>query len=171
MVPGMRTYYLFNLYPPREPTHLLSLLMANFVLVLVGIISAILTFMFLLVGDFLRRARYVVATTGIVASVLLIIAPIYLFADLPEAFNADSIANNGNLGPVVTGFFGQTSFTSGGVSIDLTYGGGLGWFVCIVSSVLLLAGTILGTFGIHPLAGRQPMSHPAMQPAADNRRR
>ena len=121
---------------------------ATFFMALGGVIFAILALASLAGGIYIPNARYGLAATGLLASILLIIAPIYIFFGLPDAFNG---ASGGSVtGGTLTGFFGHLSYSYSGSSMDMNYGGGMGWYLALLAFPLLLVGTVLGTMGIRP---------------------
>lgn len=140
-----------------------NLFAVTFFLALVGVIFAILALASLLVGVFRPNARYALAATGLVASILLMIAPLYIFSALPGAF-----AGPGGATPVgvegITGFFGRLTASTSSGSIDVTYGGGIGWYLSILAFVLLFVGTILAVLGIRPVPHPRPYWGMQMEP-------
>lgn len=73
------------------------------------------------------RLRHVCLPVGLVASSLAVIAPVYLFFNLPV----------GTPGTPTTGFFGSTTFAS--------WGGGPGWYLAFVAAVVLSGSTLVGS--------------------------
>jgi len=127
-----------------------------FILVLLGIVLASHALVLIVVGAYWPRTRRAVGAAGIVAAILLILAPIYVFLALPGA------VNSADLGALmrwpIAGFFGQMTIDQGGVVANAVYGGGPAWFLSIASSIPLLAGTLLGMAGIRRVAQPQPAS-------------
>ncbi len=123
-------------------------------LVLGSLVLSIATLAFLLVSVFWPRWGIGTLLTGLIGSLLLLAAPLYLFASLPGALNS-----TGN--SPVTGFFGSS--TSSGLfgTTTYTWGGGSGWFMALVVFVLYLASAAIAFSAARRL---QPLGDVRLQP-------
>ncbi len=104
-------------------------------LVLSSLILSIFGLAFFVVSIFWPRLGIGALITGAIGSVLLLIAPIYLYFALPGA-----ISSSGGSIPV-NSFFG--SYTQNGFfgPVTYTWGGGTGWFMAFVVFVFFLVST------------------------------
>lgn len=126
-----------------------SLFATTLSLAIVALILAATTVALVVICIFRPRSRHMMFVVGLLASLVMIVAVLYIFVALPGIMNGSS----GGIGPAeqITGFFGRSSFTQGPMRLDLSYGGGIGWVLGIMASVLFLVGTISADVGFRPL--------------------
>jgi len=143
------------------PSGIASAVNISFILVLLGLILAILALVLILAGRSRPKLRMAVLLIGLIGSIMLLIAPIYFMATWPGAINdfINSLVPGGLPAgtSLVSGFFGSTTFGPANV----TYGGSIGWIMCIVAFVLLLIGSLIAASGMKaqpaPMAPMPPM--------------
>jgi len=99
-------------------------------LVLASLALSVFTFIFLALSILWPRLGIGALVTGVVGSILLLVAPVYLYFGLPGA-----------IGSPVNGFFG--SYTQPGAPTWYAWGGGTGWFMALVVSGLFIVSTLL----------------------------
>ena len=104
------------------------------IFMLAGFIMAILTLIFLISGIFHPKIGLVAMICGIIGSILVLVAPLYLFAFLPGAMNFWSQPANCPIN-----FFGSTTCDS----THFCSSGSFGWFFAIFTFVLFLIATVL----------------------------
>ena len=158
---GMGGVVCVQYVPGMEP--ITNLFAATFYMALVGLIFAILALAALVSGIFKPNARYALVATGLVSSILLMVAAIYIYVALPGVFNGGGGASPTE-GEELSGFFGHLAASSGGSSLDVNYGGGLGWYAALLAFLLLFAGTIIGTTGINSVRYPRPEWGPPVVP-------
>jgi len=119
-------------------------------LALLALIFSILALAFLFVGLAFPKARALPLAFGLVAGILLLVAPLYLYAAFPAASNRYSstpVMGFPSTEPMT--FFGSSSGTIPGGTFGFTgsyqfsWGAGLAWYLGLVGGPLLLAGAIL----------------------------
>lgn len=136
-------------------------------LVLGAIGLAVVAFVLFVLSIFWPRIGAGVLVTGILGSLLLLAAPIYLYVALPGALQSSTSSRS-----FVTGFFGSATTTGlfGGTT-TWNWGGGTGWYMAFVEFAIFLVATLvafsasqhllwLGSFRLAPIG-----SAAAPQPA------
>ncbi len=106
-------------------------------LVLSSLTLSIFGLVFFILSIFWPRLGIGALITGAIGSVLLLIAPIYLYFALPGAISSSggSIPVNSFFGSYTqTGFFGSTTYS---------WGGGTGWFMAFVVFASFLVSTLV----------------------------
>jgi len=123
-----------------------------------GLILAILSLILLIVGVFRPRIGIGAVVCGLIGSVLVLVAPIYILATLPGAFNTvmGSLSLPGyTFDWSVSGFFGSgtmhISYGTTSLSAQTAYGGNTGWYFAIFSFVLLLLSTVATAIAVRAL--------------------
>ncbi len=132
-------------------------------LVLIGLALAVFTLVLFIASVFCPRVGVGTLATGIIAALLLLAAPVYLYVALPGAITTFTGASR------VTSFFGSYTSPAGFLtpSVTTTWGGGSGWYVALVSFAVLLVSAIFafsasrrlaafGSFRAAPLAPPPP---------------
>ena len=158
-----------------------------FVMMIIGLILTILAMVFLLIGILRPKLGMAGFVCAIIGAILILVAPIYVFAAAPGAFGG-AFLGLGSLLPSgmtvstnIPGFFGSgtISLTYMGSTFtgDLTVGGGIGWYLAFASfAMLLVAGIMImsaaravmpmGNYVGRPMASygypQQPMGQPGM---------
>ena len=102
------------------------------VLVLVGFIGALM----LAMGKMKKNIAIILVLLGFIFA---LIAPMYLMTSLPPAIKADSGGYAPKMGD---SFFGSESENLGGVSMTISWGGGMGWFMALIAAVLMILALI-----------------------------
>ena len=105
-------------------------------LVLTALTLSVFALVFFILSIFWPRLGIGALITGVIGSVLLLIAPVYLYFALPSAISSGG-------GSAVTSFFG--SYTQNGLfgSTTFSWGGGTGWFMAFVVFVFFLVSTLV----------------------------
>ncbi len=95
---------------------------------------------------------------GVLAFLLLLVAPLYVMSALPAAVNQDTSGSPG--ATTVSGFWGTQSGSLGLLgSYSITWAAGWAWYVVIIAAIAALIG------GIAMIASRRPaMPAPQMLP-------
>jgi len=130
------------------------------VLLWVGLLMVIFALVFLILGIFWPKIGLGAVVFGIVGSVLVLVAPIYLFAGLPGAWNSAN-SSGGSTSGNISGFFGSTSIDYSGQTVQMSYGGGVGWFLAFIAFALFLAAWILTIAMIRRIA---PLGNVRLRP-------
>jgi len=161
-IPGFPTSGMCSGFGSME-TPIADVFHVAFVLMLLGLILTILALVFLLVGVLRPSLGTAGALCAIIGSMLILIAPIYVFAAAPGAFN--NVASGiGSLFPGMTvnwkvsGFFGsgpiELSYMGTTFTGQTTYGGGIGWLIAFVAFVLLLVAGVMILSAVRAVAPR-----------------
>jgi len=109
---------------------------------------------------------------GIIALILALVTPVLFMATLPGAQSSDipSAARGSSSGPW-SSFFGSSSATPfTGVTVNFTWGPGIGWYLSFVAFVILLIGVIfllryrMDPAEPAPVAAPAPGGSPQMTP-------
>ncbi len=128
-----------------QTTQLLDIV--GLVFVIIGFIGAIL----LAVGKICKGAAVSMVATGLILS---LIAPIYLYAELPSAFKVDSMRYGMSGSNPIKSFFGSNN--SNGMS--MSWGGGIGWWLAIVGMIFMLLALIFVAIARKPQLVAPPMA-------------
>ncbi len=119
----------------------------GFLLLIGGVVLAATTLAMIVMSSRKEKARTVTLALGIVGTALLLGAVFYLFAALPGAFNADYRTGAPGATWSVSGFFGSTVLdlnSSLAVGTEtFSYYGALGWWLALLSPIILIAGTVV----------------------------
>jgi len=108
----------------------------TFALVIGSLALSVLALSFLLMSTRRPGLAAEAVFTGVIGSVLLLAAPVYLYFALPAA-----------IGPSVSGFFGSYRFSPSSV---FSWGGGPGWFMAFVALSFYVASTLVVYRGFSP---------------------
>lgn len=132
-------------------------------LVLIGLLVAVFTVLLFVASIFYPRLGVGTLATGMIAALLLLAAPVYLYVGLPGAIRTFSGAAQ------VSSFFGSYTSPPGFFTpaVTTTWGGGSGWYLAFVAFAALLIAAILafsatrrlaalGSFRPPPLAAPPP---------------
>ncbi len=103
--------------------------------VLIGLVLAIFTFILALASVFYPRLGTGTLATGVVGAILLMAAPVYLYAALPGAITTFNGASQ------VNSFFG--SYSQPGAPVWYAWGGGTGWYLGLAAFAVLLVSSII----------------------------
>jgi len=119
----------------------------GFILLIAGIAAVVVTLIMIVVSSRRKKGRTVTLALGILGTALLLGAILYVFAALPGAFMSDYKAAYSGPGWNVPGFFGSTLYNiDNGVyrgTETFSYYGALGWWLVLLSAILLIAGTVV----------------------------
>lgn len=139
-------------YSGASLTDVSNIMNLGYILTILGLLMAILTFILIIVGAGKPKLKIAVLLFGIIGAVVLLVAFVYVYSALPGAINtAFSGAFN------ISGYFG--SFDAGTLG-KISWGGGMGWYMALMGFILLLIGAIIATTGMK--AQPAPMAPPPM---------
>jgi hypothetical protein len=114
------------------------------------------------------------AIVGLLAFALALLGPLYVMVSLPAAINADS-GGGATEGLSISGFFGSQSTDLLGVTLNVNYGGGWGWYLALVGAIIFLVAAIASMrvprsgpmasapMNPYPQAYQQPYQQPPYQ--------
>ncbi len=134
-----------------------------YILMIIGLILMILALSLLLVSALRPRVGIVAAICAFIGSILVLIAPIYVFVVTPGAFTSAMSSYLGSLLPGygvtiswgVTGFFGSGPIVISASGTTLTgqssYWGDIGWFIAFVAFVLVLISAVMILIAVRAL--------------------
>jgi hypothetical protein len=108
-----------------------------------GLFAGVLALLGTLGKDLFRRQQHLSFPLGLLGAILGVVAPIVVALGLPSAFNAiSSTSVCGTQGPQA-GFLGScTGTASGGVSVTLSWGPDVAWYLCFVAFLIGLLGAV-----------------------------
>ena len=118
-----------------------SLMGIAYILILLGLVLAILTLILIIAGAGKPKLRMGVLACGLIGGIMMLVAFIYVYISLPTAINDDM---TGGAATVISGFFGSISV--GGM--EMSWGGGLGWYMALLGFILLMVGALIATSGM-----------------------
>ena len=150
-------------YTSAENSKMMGVFSLIQILTILGLVMAILTLVLIIVGAGKPKMKIAVLLFGIIGAIMLLLAVVFAFSSLPTAFNDDVAAGGGISGfSAVSGFFGSASINLMGTSMELTYGGGLGWMMALIGFIMLLLGALVAMAGMKAAPVPPPMPAPPM---------
>lgn len=124
------------------------------ILVILGLLMAILTLILIFVGAGKPKLRMLVMLFGIIGAIVLLVAFAYVYVSLPGAVDKDMAAGSG----AIPGFFGSMS----AAGVNVTWGGGIGWYMALIGFILLLVGALIAMAGMKPQPAQMTPMPPPM---------
>jgi hypothetical protein len=114
-------------------------------LVVSALAFSVLTLVALILSTLWPRIGSLTLVLGVIGSILLLVAPIYLFFALPSAVSASS----GSSSSFVNGFFGSSTQNTFFGTVTYTWGGGIGWYTAFAAFVVFLASSAVAYSASH----------------------
>ncbi len=119
---------------------------------IVGLVFAIIGFIGAILLAVGKSGKGVAVSLVALGFILSLIAPIYLYAELPGAFKADAH------GYSIPGISGGPTESFFGSSNGVTWGGGIGWWLAIVGVIFMLLALIFVAIARKPQLVAPPMA-------------
>ncbi len=102
--------------------------------------------------------RRFATVAGVLAFLLLLIAPVYVMSALPGAVNQDSGASSSN---AFSGFWGTRSASFGGfLSATTTWAAGWAWYAALVAAIVFLMASVAMVASRKPASQGLPPASP-----------